>query len=111
MPDDEPHTGALERPHTAPHYRRSPVTTISTARLPQREQTSRSRQSGTGVLGAVSFGHFGGIGFDSMAAFPTPDDEPNMGSRRTAERHRRAGLGFHLKLLDCSLEAIHLPEG
>ena len=25
-----------------------------------------------------------------------PDDEPNTGSRRTTERHRRAGFGFHL---------------
>jgi hypothetical protein len=47
-------------------------------------------------LGAVSFGHFGGIGLDSMAAFPTTDDEPNTGSSRTAECHRRAGFGFHL---------------
>ena len=31
-----------------------------------------------------------------MAAFPTADDEPNMGSRRAPECHRRAGFGFHL---------------
>ena len=42
--------------------RRSPVTTMSTSWLPQQEQTSRSRNSAKGVLGAVSSRHFDGIG-------------------------------------------------
>jgi hypothetical protein len=37
---------------------------------------------------------FAGIGLDLIAAFPTPHDQPNVGSRRTAERHRRAEFGF-----------------
>jgi len=43
------------------HFTRA---TISTCRLPQREQTSRSRQSRTGRFGAVPSSHLGGVGFD-----------------------------------------------
>ena len=60
--------------------RRSPVTTMSTSWLPQREQISRLCQSATGVIGAVSSRHFGGIGLDLMAAFPERQQD-------------RAGLG------------------
>jgi hypothetical protein len=51
---------------------------------------------GNGSLGAVSSRHFGGIGLNLMSAFEAPDDEPNTGSRRAAECHRRAGFGLHL---------------
>jgi hypothetical protein len=30
-----------------------------------------------------------------MAAFPTPFDQTDTGSRRVPQRHRRAGLGIH----------------
>jgi hypothetical protein len=80
---------ALERPHTAPHYRRSPVTTISVARLPHREQTSRFCHSATGVSGpyrrAISAG-----------SDEAPDDEPNTGSRRAPSLIGGPGVGFHL---------------
>ena len=79
MPDDEPHTGALERPRALPHItaaRRSPPYRPRGFRNGNRPAALASREQDG--LGAVSFGHFGGIGFDSMAAFPTPDDEPNM---------------------------------
>ena len=47
-------------------------------------------------LGAVSARHFGRIKLNLMAAIPAPHDEAKMGSRRVPERHRRAGVGFHL---------------
>jgi hypothetical protein len=55
------------------------VTTISTLCLPQPEQTNRSRQSSTGVFGAVSSSHLGGIGLDLMLASVAPDDQPDLG--------------------------------
>jgi hypothetical protein len=59
---------------------------------------------GNGSLGAVSSRHFGGIGLNLVAAFPAPHDQAHMGSRRVAERHRRAGLfGLHSSLfVGCS---------
>jgi hypothetical protein len=42
-----------------------PLTTISACRLPQREQTSCSRQSNV-RFGAVSSSYLGGIGLDLM---------------------------------------------
>jgi hypothetical protein len=96
---------------------------MSTARLPHWEQTSRFRQSGTGVSGPYRRANFGwrshlrwlrqelrsGIGtcatyggtkrrrsgLSLISAFEAPDDEPNTGSRRAPKRHRRAGFGFH----------------
>jgi hypothetical protein len=70
---------------------------------------------GNGRLGAVSSRHFGGIRLDLMAALPAPGeavwlpegpphDQAHMGSRRVAERHRRAGIfGLHSSLfVGCS---------
>jgi hypothetical protein len=34
-----------------------------------------------------------------MAAILAPDDESKAGASGTAERHRRAGLGFHRRFL------------
>jgi hypothetical protein len=62
---------------------------------------------GNGNVGAVSFGHFGGIRFDLMSAFPGTrrsrvaprrggtirSDE--HGSRSVPQRHRRADFGYH----------------
>jgi hypothetical protein len=53
------------------------------------------RPIGNGSLGVVSACHFGGCGFNSMAAISTPNNQPNLGSRRIPECHRRAGIGFH----------------
>jgi hypothetical protein len=61
-----------------------PVTTISAPRLPQREQTNRSRQSITVVFATVPSRHLRGIGFDLMAAIPAPDNEANVGGSRAA---------------------------
>jgi len=46
-------------------------------------------------LGTVPPRHVGGIGLSPISAFEAPDDEPNTGSRRAPECHRRAGLRFH----------------
>jgi hypothetical protein len=57
-------------------YRRSPVTTISTRRLPQRgadEPIVHER------FGAVPSGHLGGIGLDLMLAALAPGDQPDAG--------------------------------
>jgi hypothetical protein len=35
------------------------------------------------------------VRFDLMAAIEAPNDEPQMGRRRVAERHRVVGFGFH----------------
>jgi hypothetical protein len=48
-----------------------------------------------GRLRAIAGGVLGRIGFNLMAAIPAPYDEPHAGRGSTAERHRRAGLGFH----------------
>jgi hypothetical protein len=47
-------------------------------------------------VGAVSFGHFGGVRLNLIAALSAPHDQANLGSRRAPECHRRAGFGFHL---------------
>ena len=47
-------------------------------------------------FGAVPSRHLRGIGLDLTAAIPAPDDEANVSRSGVAERHRRAGLGFHL---------------
>jgi hypothetical protein len=52
---------------------------ISTCR-PQREQTSRSRQSSTGVSAPYRAAISAGIGLDLVAAITAPDDEPRMSS-------------------------------
>jgi hypothetical protein len=70
-----------------------------------------------GHLGTVASRHFGGIGLDLMAASPAPgeaawlpegeapDDEPNTGSRRTAERHRHlCRLGVARQAADIELK-------
>jgi hypothetical protein len=48
-----------------------------------------------GGFGAVSSSHFGGVGLHLVAAFPAPYDQPHTGRAGSAQRHRRAGLGFH----------------
>jgi hypothetical protein len=45
--------------------------------------------------GAVPLGHFGRVGLDLMAAILAPNDQADAGGGSVAERHRRAGLGFH----------------
>src|SRR5947207_350942 len=66
--------------------RRSPVTTISVSRLPQREQTSRFRHSGTGSR-AVSSRHFGGIGFNLIAAPLALHDQAHMDQVANLSQH------------------------
>jgi hypothetical protein len=56
------------------HRHLVPLTTMSTRRLPHREHTSRSRQSGTGVSALYRSGIFCRIGFNPMSAIPTPND-------------------------------------
>ena len=46
-------------------------------------------------LGTVPPRHFGGIGLNLMEARLAPYDEPHLSRRRTPERHRWAGFGFH----------------
>jgi hypothetical protein len=46
-------------------------------------------------FGAVSLGHFGRVGLNLVAAILAPNDQPDAGGGCIAERHRRAGLGFH----------------
>ena len=40
-------------------------------------------------------GHLDGIGLDLILASLASDDERDLGSDGTAERHRRTRLGFH----------------
>lgn len=79
-----------------PYSRRRavPVTTMSTWRLPQQEQNSRSPPFGNRGLSAVSLCLLGRIGLDLMAAISAPNDEANLGTGSVAERHRRTRLGF-----------------
>jgi hypothetical protein len=42
----------------------------------------------------VAFGHLGRVGLDLMAAFPAPDDQPDLRRRRVAEAHRRPAISF-----------------
>jgi hypothetical protein len=56
---------------------------------------SRSQRRYIGVRSAVPLGHLGGIGLNLMPAILAPDDQPDAGGGSVAERHRRAGLGFH----------------
>jgi hypothetical protein len=46
-------------------------------------------------FGAGTGSHLGGIGLNLMPAILAPDDQPDAGGGSVAERHRRAGLGFH----------------
>jgi hypothetical protein len=60
----------------------------------------RSLKSGIGRddfgFGTVASTHLGRVGLDLMLARLAPDDKADLGSGGAAERHRRAGLGFHL---------------
>jgi hypothetical protein len=57
------------------------------------EQTSRSRQSRTGVFGAVANSHLGSGGLDLMLAITAPHDQPHIG-RRGSPRRVIGGLGL-----------------
>jgi hypothetical protein len=46
-------------------------------------------------LGAVAAGELGWIRLDPVLAAPAPYDEADAGRGGAAQRHRRAGLGFH----------------
>ena len=46
-------------------------------------------------FGAVPSGHLGGIGFHLIPAIPAPHDQSDTSRSCVAERHRRAGRGFH----------------
>jgi hypothetical protein len=46
-------------------------------------------------IGTVAACKLGGIRLDLMATISAPDDQPDTGPRHAAERHRRAGFGFH----------------
>jgi hypothetical protein len=75
---------------TAPFYRRSvPLTTKSTSRPPQLEQTSGSRQSRS-----VLPRQFSGARFDPMAAVAAPHDQAHSGSGGVAQCHRWPGSNF-----------------
>ena len=41
----------------------------------------------------------GGIGLDLMLAILAPHDQPDLGSGGVPQRHRRAGLGFHARVI------------
>jgi hypothetical protein len=49
-----------------------------------------------GRFGTIPSSHLGGIGLDLMPAILAPHDQPDLGGGSIAERHRRAGRGFHL---------------
>jgi hypothetical protein len=46
---------------------------------------------GHSSFGAVSLGHFAGVGLNLMLAILAPNDQPDLGGGSIAERHRRAG--------------------
>jgi hypothetical protein len=73
------------------HFTRA---TISTRRLPQREQASRLAPIEGRRFNAITSSHLGGIGLDLMLAFLAPHDQPDACSGGATQRHRRAGLGF-----------------
>jgi hypothetical protein len=74
------------------HFTRA---TISTCRLPQREQISRSRQSRTAVSAPYRVAISAGSGSTLMLAILAPNDQPELGSGGATQRHRRAYFGFH----------------
>jgi len=45
--------------------------------------------------GAITLGELGGVRLNLQTPALAPHDKPRLGLRRTVERHRRAGLGFH----------------
>jgi hypothetical protein len=69
------------------HFTRA---TISSRRLPQWEQTSRSRQSSTDVSAPYRAAISAGSGSDLMLAVLAPNDQPDAGDGSVTERHRRA---------------------
>jgi hypothetical protein len=81
-----------------------PVTTISTRRLPQWEQTSRARRAGTGVRAPYRSSHLGGVGLYLMLAFPALLDAGIATGLRSPEtvrnrmRNQRAALTLVLML-------------
>jgi hypothetical protein len=48
-----------------------------------------------GCIGPVPLDELGGVRLDLVLAAAAPHDQPQLGFRRIAERHRRAGFGFH----------------
>jgi hypothetical protein len=51
---------------------------------------------GDAHLGTVALSHLGGVGLDLVPAIEAPDDQPHMGRRGVAERHRWAVIGVTL---------------
>jgi hypothetical protein len=69
---------------------RSRITRAAPPSTPYTSPGSRHRR-----LGAVASSHLGGVGLDLMPAILAPNDQRDLGSGSIAERHRRAGVGFH----------------
>jgi hypothetical protein len=59
------------------------------------EQTSRSRQSGTGISAPYRAAISAGSGARPDASSPCTKQSTDVGAGSVAERHRRAGVGFH----------------
>jgi hypothetical protein len=59
------------------------------------------RSSGPSAIGDS---HLCQIGLDLMPAILAPYDQPDAGSGRTPERHRRAGVGFRRGSLPSEVE-------
>jgi hypothetical protein len=57
-------------------------------------------------VGAVPSSHLCRVGLDLMLARLAPHDKPDLGSGSGTERHRGAGLGFHIGAVACQLECI-----
>jgi len=49
-----------------------------------------------GHFRAIALGHLDMVGLDLMVAIKTPDDQPHARRGGVAERHGRAGFGFHV---------------
>jgi hypothetical protein len=85
------------RPASA--HRFSPVTTMSTLRLPHCEQTSRRRHSDTGISDTYQQSLLCRVRFAPLTTCFAPDVKPeDFGRGGASEGHRRALVGLHSML-------------
>jgi hypothetical protein len=79
---------------------RAPSYSTPYRQSPQREQISVLRRSRPTVSAPFCRAVSTGSGSIWCPQLGTPNNQPQLGFRRIADRHRRPGFGFHLAMIE-----------